>query len=502
MARISRRSLLTSGAAAGVLAASGMALTAAPRQGGILRAAVGGAFTDDSWDSRGHSGLFMMVAAHGMVFDCLTEVGPDGALRGELAESWQASADARVWTFDLRKGVTFHNGKSFGADDVLETMALHLGKQSASPAAPLLSAVQDLRKLTDTQVQFHLSAPNADFPYLMADYHLIIYPAGYVELAMMNGIGTGLYRVENFEPGHRLRARRVSSHYKGASAGFFDEVELLAHNNADARTGALAQRDVDVAAQLPPQTGRDSLAGGVHLHRVSGNRHIGFALDSSTAPFDKADLRRALKIGIDRTAFLTDVLGGHGRIAQDSPIGPANHYFAADLAPVPHDPDHARYLLRRAGIDGAVLHMTGSAAEGTARAGAAFQSQMQRLGLTTDLAAQPAHGTVRAAQSSGRATEDWVLSTYLAPGAAWNFGQWEDPRFKSLLLSARSELDGNRRRALYRDLQHLLRDEGTIIVPAFADHVFATRDTLGKPATLGNLWALDNARLAERWWRV
>ena len=137
--------------------------------------------------------------------------------------------------------------KSFGADDVLETMALHMGRQSASPAAPLLSAVQDLRKLSDTQVQFHLSAPNADFPYLMADYHLIIYPAGYVELAMMNGIGTGLYRVTKFDAGRQLIGTRVENHYKDGTAGWFDQVELVSLPAAEVRAEALRDRLVDVA---------------------------------------------------------------------------------------------------------------------------------------------------------------------------------------------------------------------------------------------------------------
>ena len=136
MSRISRRSLLTTGAAAGVLAASGLGLAAAtPKAGGTLRAVLRGGRSSDTWDARKHDSLFMMAACHGAVFDCLTEIGSDGALRGELAESWTASEDGRVWTFDLRKEVQFHNGKAFAAQDVLETFALHLG-QKTSPVEP------------------------------------------------------------------------------------------------------------------------------------------------------------------------------------------------------------------------------------------------------------------------------------------------------------------------------------------------------------------------------
>ncbi|SFL79430.1 peptide/nickel transport system substrate-binding protein [Shimia aestuarii] len=503
MSRISRRSLLTSGAAAGVLAASGMALMAAPRAGGTLRAAVAGGSPLDSWDSRTHSGLFMLVAAHGAVFDCLTEVGPDGALRGELAESWEASADARIWTFNLRKGVEFHNGKRFGAEDVLESLALHMGPGNASPAAPLLANVSELRKVHEHQVQFHLSAPNADFPYLMADYHLIIYPAGYVELAMENGIGTGLFRLENFEPGKRLSARRVASHYKGTSAGFFAEIELINENGDQTRLDALGRGHVDVASQIAPSLARQVEGwDAVELQRIAGNQHFSFAMNASVSPFDRADLRRAVKFGIDRNVFVEAVLHGHGRVAHDTPIGPSNQYYATDLEPIHHDPDLARHYLRKAGVDRVAMTSTGYAFADAELAGGLVRDQLRSIGLDVSMTDMHNTAALTMGGSSGRVTEDWAFSTYYADGASWNTSDWQHPLFQNLLLTARSELDGKRRRAHYTDMQQLLRDEGPVAIPAFADHLFATRDTIRRPATMGNVWSLDNARLAERWWHA
>ena len=87
MTRISRRGLLKTGAAAGVLAATGMQLQAAPSKGGTLRLGLAGANTSDSWDSRTHSDSYMIMSGHGAVFDTLTEVAANGELVGELAES-------------------------------------------------------------------------------------------------------------------------------------------------------------------------------------------------------------------------------------------------------------------------------------------------------------------------------------------------------------------------------------------------------------------------------
>ena len=140
---ISRRGLLQSGVAAGVLAATGLPLKAQTR-GGKFTAGLSGANTSDSWDSRTHSDLYMIASAQGAVFDSLTEIAADGSLVGELAESWEASSDAKVWTFNLRQGVTFHNGKSFAADDVIESLNMHLGEESKSAAKPIVENIEAL----------------------------------------------------------------------------------------------------------------------------------------------------------------------------------------------------------------------------------------------------------------------------------------------------------------------------------------------------------------------
>ncbi|MGR3635969.1 MAG: ABC transporter substrate-binding protein [Shimia sp.] len=495
MSRISRRSLLTSGAAAGVLAASGLALAAVPKTGGTLRAVLPGASIGDTWDARTHSELFMMAASHGAVFDCLTEIGPDGALRGELAQSWDASPDARVWTFDLRRDVTFHNGKAFGADDVLETFALHEA-DSGSPAAPLLAGVQDIRKLTDHQVQFELTAPNADFPYLLSDYHLVIYPAGYVELAMIGGIGTGLYRVASFEPGVAFRATRVDGHYKDGKAGFFDSLEFYAASSSEGlsllqtgATDAVGQISASDAAQLADWTG-------VRLQKTTGNAHV--ALSVPMNGDDGLNLRQALQHGVDRRALLDDVLLGHGDIGRDTPVGPANQYFATKLDAPAFDPDLARHYLKASGVDRLDLALSQHLPTPASELGAAISNQIGALGLPVQLGKTSAglHA------SAGRATEDWALSTYLTAGAPWNTSNWTHPMFEDLLLSARAELDSAKRRVVYEDIQRLLQTEGALTVPVFADHLQAVSDRVATPSAIGRHWAMDNARFAERWWRA
>jgi len=501
LSRISRRSLLTTGAAAGVLAASGLGLAAAtPKAGGVLHAVLPGGRTSDTWDARTHDSLFMMAACHGAVFDCLTEIGPDGALRGELAESWTASVDARVWTFDLRKNVQFHNGKSFVAQDVLETFALHVG-QNTSPVEPLLRGVSELKAFGSHQVQFTLHEPNADFPYLLSDYHLVIYPAGYVELAMQNGIGTGLYKVEEFLPGQILRARRVSNHYKGEKAGFFEALHFVNETDPSARLNVVLEGEADVAGQIAPTHARQiATHKSLTLQNMAGNQHYSIAIGGHLNAQQADAVRRAVKYGLDRPAFVQSSLQGFGQVGWDTPIGPANPYFSDLSDLVTYDPERSRSLLKNEGIERLSLAVSPQSMRDFAPVLESFGTQVAQIGLSVEIAEDPTAASLHF--SAGRATEDWAMSTYLAKGGMWNHAAWQDRQVDELLSKARSEMDALKRQGLYGELQRLVQRDGSLVVPAFANHLQATSENIGTPKTIGAHYALDNARFAERWWRA
>ena len=508
---ISRRGLLKTGAAAGVLSLTGMPLRAQAKRGGKLTAGLGGANTSDSWDGRTHSDIFMIASAHGTVFDCLTEVSADGSLVGELAESWEASADAKTWTFNLRQGVTFHNGKAFGADDVIESLQMHVGEESKSAAKPIVEAISEMKKITDHQVQFTLAAGNADFPYLMSDYHILMFPAGMIEEAIQKGIGTGLYQVTSFDPGVRMTATRYADHYKGDTAGFFDEVEYIAINDNTARMNALMTGQVDTINRIDFKTEALLKANpALRIQEVTGNQHYTFPMHSQTAPFNDANVRRALKYGINRQEMVDKILLGHGQVGNDTPIGPANQYMNTEMEQLAYDPDKAAFYLKEAGLDSLDINLSASNAafEGAVDAAQLFQASAAGSGININVIQEPADGywsnvwlqkPFCACYWSGRATEDWMFSTSYEAGVPWNDSQWDHPRFGELLLSARAELDSDKRREQYGEMQEILRDEGGVLVPMFANYVQAVNNRISSPDTIGNLWQMDNARMAERW---
>ena len=512
MSQFSRRGLLKTGAAAGVIAATGRPAKSAAKRGGKLRMGLNGANTSDSFDGRTHSDQFMIHMGHGTVFDCLTEVTAAGELVGELAESWEASSDAKTWTFNLRKGVTFHNGKSFGADDVIASLNMHTEEGAKSAAQPIVAAITTMKKMNDHQIQFTLAAGNADFPFLLSDYHILMYPAGMIDEAIAKGIGTGLYKVVSFDPGVRCVLTRVDSHYKDGRAGWFDEIECIAINDSSARMNALMTGQVDAVNRVDFKTEPLLRANpNIEMFEVTGNMHYTFPMLTNQAPFDDVNVRKALKYGLNRQEMVDKILQGHGMVGNDHPIGPANQYLATDIPQIEFDADKAKFHMKAAGLTELNVDLSASDAafNGAVDASQLYQASAKSAGININVVQEPADGYWSnvwlkkgwcACYWSGRATEDWMFSTAYESGVPWNDTHWENARFQELLLTARAELDSNKRRAQYAEMQMLLSQEGGTIIPMFANTVDAASTKLAHGPDIGNIWQMDSSRLTERWW--
>jgi ABC-type transport system substrate-binding protein len=228
MGRLDRRALFTSGAAAALLAASGLALGAAPRRGGTLRIALP---RDGS----------LMQLARGAALDNVSEIAPDGSLRGELASHWQSSVDAVRWQFHLEANAVFHDGTGVTAQAVAEALAA-LDLPGATLIAPSADRVLDIE----------LSKPNPDLPLLLSRPEFAIDKMS-GPVAMLEN-GSGLYRIDRLDPNRHLLATRVDPHYRGDRAGWADRIEAVVIPDAGVRAEALRDGYVDIA-YLPERDG-------------------------------------------------------------------------------------------------------------------------------------------------------------------------------------------------------------------------------------------------------
>jgi peptide/nickel transport system substrate-binding protein len=356
-----------------------------------------------------------------------------------------------------------------------------------------------------------LNAPNADFPYLMSDYHLPIMPGTDGKIDPMSTDGCGGYIVESYEPGVQATLNRNPNYWK-ADRAHFDQVVLLTILDPAARLNALMTGEVDTIDQVDPASISLLESRGVaKILSISGNAHYVFPMDARAAPFTDNNVRLALKYAFDRQELVDKILAGHGSVSNDNPIGPANRYYFADMEAKTYDPDKAKFYLKEAGMD--TLEVTLSAANaafaGAVDAAVLMSEKAAAAGITITVDRVPDDGywdnvwmkkPFAASYWGGRPTEDQMFTTAYQGGAAWNESFWTNARFDELLLAARSELDETKRREMYQEMQQLVSFEGATIIPMYNNYVMALANTVATPDVIGNNWNLDGFRAVERWW--
>lgn len=509
---LSRRSFVkatAASAAVGLLLPSfGRSAFAQPKKGGVLRIGVGHGSTADTFDPGVLTNLHTQILA-GAIHNYLVEPGDNGKLVPELAESWNSS-DATTWVFKIRKGVTFHSGKSLTVDDVIASINYHRGDKSTSGAAPFVATIVDI-KADGQNAIFTLKSANADFPSIMTDFHIPILPSADGKINPLGSDGCGGYVVDSFEPGVSSTLKRNTSYWKTDRA-HFDRIEILTIHDSAARINALMTGEVDVIDRVDPSMvsllkGR----GNVNIQSIASPAHYLFAMDSRSAPLNDNNARLALKYGIDRQELVDKILYGHGSVSNDNPISPASRYFYKDLEAKPYDPDKAKFYLKKAGLDQleVALSVADAGWPGAVDAAVLYSDKAAAAGIKITVDQVPNDGYAEniwmkkpfvASYWGGRIVEDQMFSMAYARGAPWNETFWSNDRFEELLPLARGELDQDKRRDMYYEMQRLVSFEGASVIPMYNDFVNALSEKVQTPEIVGNWGNLDAYRCAERWW--
>ena len=516
--RITRREFIGRASALGMAAAipalivSEEARASAPKRGGMLRQACRGGALSDSLDGA----LVVDTHPENTNWQCrnnVTQMMPDGSVGPDLAESWEASPDAAQWRFKLHQGVEFHNGKSFEAEDVIDSINHHRGEGASTGASGVVAGIEDIRADGKHTVVFDLKTGTADFPFLLADWHLVIAPAGTQGTQWDEGIGTGPFILTEWRPGERSASKR-NPNYFVEGLPYFDEVETLNIHDGTARVSALLSGQVDVI-ENPEINVLDRVAKtpGLRVLEVSGTSHTDLPMHTDVAPFDNNDVRLALKYAIDREQLLDTVLQGHGKLGNDHPISPAQAYFAKDLEQRRYDPDKAMFHLEKAGYESLdiELHAGEGVLTGGMESAVLFKESAKAAGINIEIVRRAADGYWAEVWNKepfcvgmwgGRATADWMFSVGYAAGAAWNDTRWKHERFNQLLLEARAELDDARRHELYFEMQQIVRDNGGALIPTFFNQITGVSDKIGVPEMTSGIQPLDGCRNTSRWWFV
>lgn len=496
-------------AAAGLLLPSfGRSAFAQPKKGGVLRIGVGHGSTADTIDPGIVNHLYLQLLVQSL-HNYLVEPGADGQLVPEIAESWDSS-DATKWVFKIRKGVTFHSGKSLTPEDVVASVNYHRGPKTTSTLAPNLASITDV-KVDGQNVVFTLQSANADFPAMTTDFRLAILPSADGKIDPRNPDGCGGYVFDSYEPGVSSAVNRNPNFWKSDRA-HFDRVEMLTIHDSTARMNALMTGEVDLIDRVDPSTvsllkGRSNLK----VQSIASPAHYVFGMDSRSAPLNNNNVRLALKYAFDRQELVDKILYGHGSVSNDNPISPASRYFYKDMEAKTYDPDKAKFYLKKAGLSSLDVALSACDAgfPGAVDAAVLYSDKAAAAGINITVDQVPNDGFAEnvwmkkpfvASYWSGRVIEDQMFTMTYARGAPWNETYWSNDRFEELLPLARAELDQDKRREMYHEMQRLVSFEGATVIPMYNDYVNGLSEKIATPDVIGNQGNFDSYRCAERWW--
>ena len=477
------------------------------KKGGLLRAGMQGGESTNSLDPA-LAASEVPFAVSMLWGEMLVDVGATGEIQYRIAEEISANADATEWKFKIRSGVKFHDGSVVTPEDVIATLKRHTDEKSQSGALGIVQGISEMSVEGDT-VTLKLASGNADLPYLMADYHLVIQPGGGVDNPAA-GIGAGPYKVVVHEPGVRHTFEKFAD-YWDPELGHADQIEILVINDGTARAAALQSGQIHMMNRVDPKIASLlSRVDGVEVKSVPGRGHYVFIMHCDKAPFDNNDLRMALKLSINRAEMVEKILGGLGSVGNDFPINSAYPLFDDTIPQREYDAAAAAEAYKKSGHDGSpiVLRVAQGAFPGAVEAAQLFQQSAVAAGIPLELKREPDDGywsnvwnvePFCASYWGGRPVQDQMYSTAYLSTAEWNDTRFKNARFDELLVAARAELDSAKRKAEYSEMAHIVRDEGGLILPMFNDFVDGVRGEVAGWEADPNGELMNGRALARCW---
>ncbi len=440
------------------------------------------------------------------VFDALVHVDANARLVPGLAVSWRA-IDPTTWEFKLRKGVKFHDGSDFTAEDVI--FSLERAATLAASPGPFASFVKPItaKKIVDPwTIRFKTAAPYAMLPYDLNSIFIVSKKAatGASTEDFNSGraaVGTGPYKLVRFARGDRIELARNDAYWGGQNGKLaaWDKVTLRILPADTTRIAALLAGDLDAIENIPTADLIRLKANAnfrleqkvswrtMLLHMDQYRDHPPHLSDKSGKPLPKnpfkdARVRLAVSKAINRRAIVERVMEGYA-IAAGNLVSPPVFGYVDALKPEIYDPETAKKLLAEAGYpDGfaLTLHAPNDRYVNDEQVAQAVAQMLARIGIQTKVETMPASvyfAKARAGEFSfallgwGSFSGDLALRALAAtPNAkkgygAWNWGRYSNPKVDTLLEQGFATLDEKKREALAREAATLaLKDVPVILL--------------------------------------
>ena len=419
------------------------------------------------------------------VFEGLYKPTASGDFAPALASDYKVSEDGRTYTFTLRDGVKFHNGKTMTADDVVYTFKSYAESSTDSNLKAGLAAVADV-KADGNKVVISLSDPNSDFMAYVASVHVI--PADYTEQET-KPVGTGPFRYESRSVQESIVLVRNDDYY-GTKAKL-SKVTYKIYETGTALVTALAGGAVDLVAHLT-EAQIKNLSKDYTVLEGTMNLVQAMYLNNAEGPLADVRVRKALCYAVNVQKMLDLTAGGHGTRVGSSIYPAFTKYFDASLADAyPYDTAKAKELLKEAGYPyGFEMTITvpGNYTNHVDTA-VVLAEQLKEVGVNATVQ-EVEWNTWLKDVYQGRNFQATVVgfdASMLTAGAMLNrfvsdsgknMINYNNPEYDALIAEASSITDDARRTECYRAAEKLLSDDAAnVYLQDMADFV-AIRSTL------------------------
>ena len=467
--------------AGGVLAACGSssgstptahtAAKAKPKRGGTLAAGFTGGSSSDTLSAEFPVNN-LDWARNAQLYEPLVRYGADAQYEFVLAEEITPNADATVWTVRLRSGVTFHNGKSLTADDLIYTLQTIFNKKTPAPESYPLGAmdVAGLKKLDSRTVQIPYKSPFSTFKDPLC-YGVYLIPVGYDPT---NPVGTGPFRYKTFTAGVESTFVRNDSYWQ-FGLPYVDEVVITNYPDETTQLNALAAGQVNLVNLLSSTAISQVAAAGAKTVISPGGGFTPFTMRTDVAPFNDVRVRQAFRYIIDRPQMRELVFGGHGTLGNDI-FSIWDPLYDHSIPQREQDIAHAKFLLKQAGQENLTVELvTAPVAEGTVLAAQVLAQQAKAAGVTVNLRQTTVTEFYGSQYLKWTFAQDyWYYDRYLLqvgstflPTSLYNETHFNDPKYTALYNEGVSTLDRAKQRSVIAEMQQIDYDSGGYIIPYF-----------------------------------
>jgi peptide/nickel transport system substrate-binding protein len=423
-------------------------------------------------------------------YDRLTTENDNWKVLPSLATSWKSNSKGTVWTFQLRKGVKFWNGKPFTSADVVYTFRRVLDPKTGSEGASQMSFLKPsgIQPAGPYAVKFITAKPVAELPLLITNKNTFIVQNGAPTATLRTkGAGTGPFIPVGFKPVQQVHTFNRNPNYWQAGLPKAQCLQLYVIQEANSMLAALQTGQVDFSQQaayeIVPALKKDSR---VKLTPTGASTSMTMPMWVDTAPFDKVAVRQAMKKVIDRKQMVATVLLGYGVVGDDNPVPPSSPDAWRKAVPGP-DVEGAIKLLASAGYSASnplkVDIYTADMIPGIVNMVQLYKQQAAKANIQVNVITgpaseywdnvwlkQPFQVSAWSARPAGLA-----LSIAYLQNAPYPESHWKVPAYDALIQKANTTVNPAARSALYKQAGKMLTEQGGEIIPVFQRVVAAQR---------------------------